>query len=67
MVLCSLVSLLSAAATFEVTSEKVKSEFEERNFYIPELVNPIRNSKEIVKHSYPSIKGELTKYLRYWF
>ena len=50
-----------------VTTEKVKSEFERHNFYIPELVNPIRNSKEIVKHSYPSIKGELTKYLRYWF
>ena len=39
----------------EVTTKKVKSEFERHNFYIPELVNPIRNSKEIVKHSYPSI------------
>ena len=46
-----------------VATEKVKSGFEEKNFYIPELVNPIRNSNEIVKHSYPSIKGELIEYI----
>ena len=39
--------------------EKVKSDFEKHNFYIPELLNPIRNSKEIVKYAYPSIRGKL--------
>merc|ERR1719219_2583212 len=34
---------------------KVISEFQERNFHIPTLVNPIRNSKQIVKHAYPTI------------
>ena len=42
----------------KITTEQVKSEFIRHNFYIPELVNPIRNSKEIVKHSYPEISGE---------
>ena len=44
----------------DVSTEKVKTEFEKHNFYIPELLNPIRNSKEIVKFAHPSIKGELT-------
>ena len=42
-----------------VSKEKVESEFEMHNFYIPELLNPIRNSKEIVKYAYPSIRGKL--------
>ena len=40
-----------------VSTEKVKSEFQRHNFYIPELLNPIRNSKEIIKYAYPSIRG----------
>ena len=41
-----------------VPLKQVKSVFERHNFYIPELVNPIRNSSEIVKYIYPSIRGE---------
>ena len=44
----------------EVSTEKVKMDFEKHNFYIPELLNPIRNSKEIVKFAHPSIKGKVT-------
>ena len=44
----------------EVLTEKVKTEFEKHNFYIPELLNPIRNSKEIVKFTHLSIKGKVT-------
>ena len=40
-----------------VSIEEVKSKL--NNFYVPELVNPIRNSAEIVKYTYPSLKGEL--------
>ena len=42
----------------DVSKEEVKSKFEKHNFYIPELLNPIRNSKEIVKYAYPSIRGK---------
>ena len=42
-----------------VSIENVKSEFEMHYFYIPELLNPIRNSKDIVKYAYPSIRGKL--------
>ena len=41
-----------------ISTERVKSEFEMQNFHVPELINPIRNSKEIVKHAYPTIIGE---------
>ena len=52
--------------TEKVTKEKVKLDFEMQNFHIPELVNPIRNSKGIIKYAYPSIKGELIQYYGYW-
>ena len=56
--------LIWLAITFvdKASEEKVKAYFETHNFYIPELVNPLRNSKEIVKFAYPSIKGELVKH-----
>jgi len=44
--------------TIRVTKQKIKSDFEMQNFHIPELVNPIRNSKGIVKFAYPSIKED---------
>ena len=40
-----------------VPIEKVKSKL--NNFYVPELVNPVRNSAEVVRHAYPSLKGKL--------
>jgi len=46
--------------TRNISLEKLKSEFEMHNFYIPELLNPIRNSKEIVKYAYPSIRENPT-------
>ena len=48
-----------------VSIEEVKSKFEAQNFFIPELLNPVRNSKAIVRHAYPSMKGELIFYQRY--
>lgn len=44
--------------TRSVPMKTVKSVFDERNFHIPELVHPIRNSKGIVQFAYPSIKGK---------
>merc|ERR1711971_1292836 len=46
--------------TIRVTKQKIKSDFDMQNFHIPELVNPIRNSKGIIKYAYPSIKEDQT-------
>ena len=43
----------------KVTPEEIKSEFEKNGFYVPKLVNPLRNSSAIVECAYPNIKGML--------
>ena len=43
----------------KVTPEEIQSEFEKKGFYIPELLNPLRNSSAIVESAYPNIKGML--------
>ena len=43
-----------------VPIEKVKSNL--NDFYVPELVNPVRNSAEVVRYAYPSLKGKLIQY-----
>ena len=42
-----------------VSTDKVKSLFEMQNFYVPDLVNPIRNSADIIRHTYPTMLGKL--------
>ena len=42
-----------------VNPDKIKFEFEKNGFYIPKLVNPLRNSSTIVEFAYPNIKGML--------
>ena len=43
----------------KVTPEEIKSEFEKNGFYVPKLVNPLRNSSAIVECAYPNVKGML--------
>ena len=54
--------LANTFINISVSIEEVKSKFEAQNFFIPELLNPVRNSKAIVRHAYPSMKGELIFY-----
>ena len=41
----------------KISPEKIKSEFEGLNFYVPKLMNPLRNSSKIIEFAYPSIRG----------
>ena len=41
----------------DITIDKVKTIFKD-DFYIPELLNPIRNSSGILKAAYPSLAGK---------
>ena len=43
----------------KISPEKIKSEFESLNFYVPNLLNPLRNSTKIIEFAYPSIRGNL--------
>ena len=43
----------------KISPEKIKSEFESLNFYVPNLLNPLRNSSKIIEFAYPSIRGNL--------
>ena len=42
----------------DITIDKVKKIFKD-DFYIPELLNPIRNSSGILKAAYPSLAGKI--------
>ena len=41
----------------KISPEKIKSEFEGLNFYVPKLMNPLRNSSKIIEFAYPTIRG----------
>ena len=41
----------------KIAPQKIKSEFEKNDFYIPSLDNPLRNTSAIVDFAYPSIKS----------
>ena len=43
----------------KISPEKIKSEFKSLNFYVPNLINPLRNSSKIIEFAYPSIRGNL--------
>ena len=44
----------------KISPEKIKSEFKSLNFYVPDLLNPLRNSSKIIEFAYPNIRGKLT-------
>ena len=41
----------------KIAPQKIQNAFENHGFYVPNLVNPLRNSLEIVKFAYPIIDG----------
>ena len=52
----------------KISPEKIKSEFESLNFYVPNLLNPLRNSSKIIEFAYPSIRGNFNlMYLHFKF